>query len=114
MKAAPVCRFKLGACVQELKDMGFSFETASKAARISTGDVAMAIELMMSGVQPPLQSKINSPRWSKDLTYLTCNQIIAAFCMRNMAGAHLLSCAVHSHPSFTLLTGDISLNTVQD
>ena len=38
----------------------------------------MAIELMMSGVHPPLQGKINSVRWSKHHVSLTCEHIVCS------------------------------------
>ncbi|CAL5222075.1 g4381 [Coccomyxa viridis] len=41
--------YKLSACVDGLKSMGFSFENASKAARMAAGDADHAIELLMSG-----------------------------------------------------------------
>ena len=57
-KQALLCRYKLSACVDGLKSMGFPYESASKAARIAAGDADHAIELLMSGVLTNLREPL--------------------------------------------------------
>ena len=49
--------------MEQLKSMGFSFDSASKAARTAAGDAILAIELLTSGVctdlRHPLVDNIN-------------------------------------------------------
>lgn len=44
--------------MEQLKSVGFSFESASKAARIAAGNADLAIELLTSGVCAHMQEPL--------------------------------------------------------
>ena len=45
----PICRFKLSSCVEQLRAMGFTYESAAEAALATAGNVSLAADNLTSG-----------------------------------------------------------------